>query len=289
MSEIPKHEAGHSHGELIHMPAGTAWPIVLAFGCTMLVGGLLLGLGITILGAVLCVTACIGWFREVLPHEHAEYLPVKVQPVVIETRRKSVERINLPSPVESERGAPLPVSTYPVISGIKGGAAGGLFMIIPALIYGLIVQHSIWYPINLLGGAGVANWQNPTTADIAAFHWEGLAVATVIQIVTSLLVGLLYGAMLPMLPSRPILLGGVLAPLLWTGLLHSTLGLINPVLDDHISWPWFFASQITFGLVAGWVVSRDNKHRTAANLPFALRIGLEAPGLMHDRDDEEKH
>ena len=49
-----------------------------------------------------------------------------------------------------------------------------------------------------------------------------------------MLVGLLYGAMLPMLPRRPVLLGGILAPVLWTGILHSFMGIINPALDARI-------------------------------------------------------
>jgi hypothetical protein len=34
-----------------------------------------------------------------------------------------------------------------------------------------------------------------------------------------------------MLPRRPILLGGFIAPLMWSGLLYTALGIINPVLD----------------------------------------------------------
>ena len=45
-----------------------------------------------------------------------------------------------------------------------------------------------------------------------------------------MLVGLLYGAMLPMWPKRPILLGGIVAPVLWTGLLHCAMGIVNPFL-----------------------------------------------------------
>jgi hypothetical protein len=30
--------------------------------------------------------------------------------------------------------------------------------------------------------------------------------------------------MLPMFPRRPILLGGIIAPVMWTGLLYSVLG-----------------------------------------------------------------
>ena len=66
-----------------------------------------------------------------------------------------------------------------------------------------------------------------------------------------LLVGLLYGAMLPMLPTRPIILGGIIGPLLWTGLLYHVLGFVNPLLDEKINWVWFAASQVAFGVVAG--------------------------------------
>jgi hypothetical protein len=184
-----------------------------------------------------------------------------------------------------EHRAHLPVETYPIVSGLKGGIAGGIAMIVPALIYGEIVQHSIWYPVNLLGGAGVGPSSHITTAEIASFHWSWLLVAVVIHSVTCLLVGLLYGAMLPMLPRRPVLLGGILAPLLWTGLLHSAMGIINPALDERIQWGWFVISQVTFGIVAGLVVARESRIRTSAGLPFFARLGVEAPGLMESHPD----
>jgi hypothetical protein len=99
------------------------------------------------------------------------------------------------------------------------------------------------------------------------------------------LVGLLYGAMLPMFPRRPILLGGVIAPVLWTGLLHSILGLINPMLDARIDWPWFIASQFAFGIVAGLVVARQERLRTRQFEPFLVRAGIEAAGLNDQKPD----
>jgi hypothetical protein len=39
----------------IEVPARTAWPLVLAFGCTLLFAGLLTNLSVTVLGAVLAV------------------------------------------------------------------------------------------------------------------------------------------------------------------------------------------------------------------------------------------
>jgi MFS family permease len=113
-------------------------------------------------------------------------------------------------------------------------------------------------------------------------------LATVIHLLTSLLVGLLYGAMLPMVPRRPIILGGIVAPILWTGLLHSILGLLNPLLNQLISWPWFVASQFAFGIVAGLVVVRQEQVPTQQLVPFLVRAGFEAPGMMKERADKDE-
>jgi hypothetical protein len=288
-----QHKAGPAHGETVHLPAPTSWPIILAFGCMMAAAGLVTTLWISAFGGVLVVAGCVGWFRQVLPHEAHEDLPVVVQPITVETTRRTVERLE----IGPEHRAHLPVETYPVLSGLKGGIAGGIAMIFPAILYGLIAQHSFWYPVNLLGGAGVGPSQNITTAEIMTFHWSWLVTAIVIHSVTCLLVGLLYGAMLPMLPRHPVILGGILAPLLWTGLLHSTMSIINPALDARIAWGWFVVSQVTFGIVAGLVVAREGRIRTGRGLPFIARMGIEAPGLMESNPhagpplprDKEKH
>jgi len=180
----------------------------------------------------------------------------------------------------------LPVESYPVTSGLRGGIAGGIIMIVPALLYGYLAQHSIWYAVNLLGGAGVGYWANATTADIAAFHWNGLITATIIHAAICTLIGLLYGAMLPMWPRRPILLGGIVAPLLWTGIVHSILGFVNPAFNARIAWGWFTVSEILFGIVAGTVVTTSAKIRTHQTLPFMLRMGLEAKEFMPPKEDE---
>jgi hypothetical protein len=120
---------------------------------------------------------------------------------------------------------------------------------------------------------------------LSTFHLSSFSLAVVIHLLTSLLVGLLYGAMLPMFPRRPILLGGVIAPILWTGLLRSILGLINPLLDARIDWTWFIASQFAFGIVAGLVVVRQERVRTRQFVPFLMRAGIEAPGLTDEKQD----
>jgi hypothetical protein len=283
--EDPQRHDGVSD-EVLQLPAPTAWPLVLAFGLTFAFAGLVTNGGISVLGAVLIVVGCVGWFQQVWPHAHHIAVPVKVQRFKYTTTRIKVARIEID---ESHR-ARLPVQTPSILAGVKGGIAGGAAMIVPALLYGLVRYHSIWYAVNLLGGAGVAGWSNPTQAEILHFRLSALIAATIIHAVGSLLIGLLYGAMLPMLPRHPMLLGGIIAPVLWTGVLHSALPLINPFLAERIDWVWFVVSQVTFGLVAGWVVSTQEHIRTEQYLPFAARMGLETPGMMeeHHREDGPK-
>ncbi len=280
-------QQGHNgvSDEVVQLPAPTAFPVVLALGLTFAFAGLVTNPGISLLGAVLIVSGCVGWFRQVWPHAHHVAVPVRVQKFKYTSVRTKVARIE----VDESHRARLPVHTPSVMAGVKGGIAGGAAMIVPAVLYGLIAYHSIWYPINLLGGAGVAGWSHPTLEEITHFRLSALIFATIIHVVGSLLIGLLYGAMLPMMPKRPILLGGIIAPMLWTGVLHSALPLINPFLADRIDWWWFVASQVTFGLVAGWVVGKQVHIRTEQYLPFAARIGLETPGMMEeDREDGPK-
>jgi hypothetical protein len=281
ISSDPRAEASEpvTPGAVI-LPAPTAWPIILAFGVTLLFAGLLTSASVSILGAILAVTGSIGWFRDVLPHEKEETVQVKAEVTVASTPRREVERLQI-APELSR--ALLPLETYPVSAGIKGGLAGSVAMAVLACLYGLLKQRSIWYPINLLAATAYAQSFQGGTASLNAFHLDSFLVAVVIHLITSLLVGLLYGAMLPMFPRRPILLGGVIAPILWTGLLYSILGLINPLLNERIDWTWFVASQFGFGIVAGLVVVRQARVRTRQFVPFLMRAGIEAPGMTKEK------
>ena len=268
----------------IKLPAPTAWPIVFAFGITLLLAGLLTSPSVSILGAILAVTGCVGWFQDVLPHEKEETVEVRAEVSVIATSRREIER--LPVAPELPR-ALLPLETYPVSAGIKGGLAGSVAMAALACLYGVLKQRSIWYPINLLAATIYGQSLQLTPTTLNAFHLGSFVVASFIHLLTSLLVGLLYGAMLPMFPRRPILLGGVIAPILWTGLLHSILDLINPLLNAHIDWPWFVASQFAFGIVAGLVVVRQQRVRIRQFVPFLMRAGFEGPGITKERPEKD--
>jgi hypothetical protein len=264
--------------ETVELPAPTVWPVVLAFGLTLVFAGLLTSAAVSVVGAVLSVIAGVGWFVQVLPDEIRERVPVvaEVSPLV---ERRVVARVRIDAEV---RRTKIPVEVYPYTAGIKGGLAGAVAMALFAILYGILRYHSVWYPINLL--ASIVYAQPVPVSDLKLFHGPLLIVAILIHLVASVLVGLLYGVMLPMFPRRPILLGGLVAPLIWTGLLHSTLGVINPLMDKLIDWKWFVVSQIGFGIVAGLVVVRQARVRTQQFLPFAVRAGIEAPGLMEEKD-----
>jgi len=269
----------------IHLPAPTAWPITLAFGVALLMASLVTNAAIGILGAILFLAGCVGWFRDVFPQEKEEAIEVKVEIERVITYRREVERLSVAPDLPR---ALLPLETYPVSAGVKGGLAGSVAMAALACLYGLLKQGSIWYPINLLAATAYTQSVHFSLASLKAFHLDSFLLAVGIHLLTSLLVGLLYGAMLPMIPHRPILLGGVVAPILWTGLLHSVLELLNPLLNQLISWPWFVASQFAFGIVAGLVVVRQEQVPTRQLVPFFVRAGFEAPGMMKERPEKDE-
>jgi len=269
----------------IEVPAPTAWPFVLAFGSTLLFAGLVTSLSVSLLGAVLSLAGSIGWFREVFPHEHEQTVPVVAEDIRITTERRVVERV----PVADYQRAWLPVHTYPVSAGVKGGLAGSVAMAVLACAYGVLKAGSIWYPINLLAAAVYAQSLKLGPAQLYSFHADSFAIALGLHALVSTMVGLLYGAMLPMFPRRPIVLGGLVAPILWSGLLYSILGLLNPLLASHIDWFWFVASQVAFGIVAGIVVVRQASIPTRENVSFVLRAGIEAPGTIQPRESGEEH
>jgi flagellar biosynthesis protein FliR len=93
--------------------------------------------------------------------------------------------------------------------------------------------------------------------------------------------------MLPMFPRYPILTAGFMVPLIFSGILYSALGIVSPILNERIDWFWFVMSQITFGLVCGFVVNLQAKVRTPQfrALPFNVRAGLH----MSPEENAEPH
>ena len=172
----------------IEVPASTAWPIVLAFGFTLMFAGLLTSVSVSVLGVVLGIAGCIGWFREVLPHEHEETVPVVFEEHRITTKRRVVERV----PIAPELlRVWLPLKTYPISAGVKGGVAGAVAMAVLACAYGVLKAGSIWYPINLLAATVYAQSLKLGPAQLNSFHADSFAMALLLHGIGSIFVGVL--------------------------------------------------------------------------------------------------
>ena len=148
----------------------------------------------------------------------------------------------------------------PVLSGLLGGAAGGAFMAVPALLWSLSTGRGVWYPVNLLAGLVVPNM--PTAeAELGQFHAEWFVPALLIHAAMSATFGVAYALALPRLRPipAPFVWGALLLPLLWTGASYGLMGVVNPILQRGVDWPWFIVSQFVFGLAAATVVVRSEK------------------------------
>ncbi len=268
----------------VNLPAPTAWPIIFAFGTTLIFVGMVTTVNVSILGVILFLFGSVGWFRDVFPHEKHEYVPIDETVVSITTSRPEVAQVQWST--HDVNRARLPLEIYPISAGLKGGLAGCVAMTVLAELYGILKGYGIWYPINLLAAGFFPG--DDTIAKLSAFHLEAFLIASAIHLLTSVVVGLLYGATLPMFPRHPILLGGILAPLLWSGLLHSTIQVINPILNRRIDWVWFAISQIAFGIVAGFIVSKQERVRTWQHMPFLVRAGTQMTGTMGEKNPEDR-
>ena len=147
------------------------------------------------------------------------------------------------------------------VAGVVGGVFGGLLMPIPALLWSLATGHGIWYPANLLAGMVRHGMGRLTVDELMQFNADWLVTAIVIHVVLSLILGLLYGLLLPKLPPipGPFVWGGVLMPLLWTAASFGLMGVVNPLLQERVNWPWFVVSQFVFGVVAAIMIVRSEQ------------------------------
>src|SRR5215831_19126719 len=62
--------------ETVAMPASTVWPLVTALGITLGCAGLVTHLVVSVVGLVLFLRGLVGWWRDVLPVEKHEAVPV---------------------------------------------------------------------------------------------------------------------------------------------------------------------------------------------------------------------
>jgi hypothetical protein len=248
--------------ESVEVPRATAWPLVLALAITLLGAGLATSLAVSVVGGLLFVIALGGWVGQLLPgrgHMREPFTDPAHRPKTVTERPGTVEQLRPGMPGHRLR---LPEKIHPISAGVKGGIVGGLVMPIPALAYGLLSGHGIWFPINLLAGMVVPGISGATRAELEAFYPGALILAIVVHAVLSIAFGLFFGVVsptLPPIPGGPVVAGGVLMPLLWSGLCYGFMGIVNPLMQEHVEWLWFILSQVVYGLAMSVVVVRSEK------------------------------
>lgn len=253
----------------ILIPAPTAWPFIVALGIALILTGLVTHAVVSIVGAIVLVRSSIGWWFDALPEQKEEIVPVSP---AAEVSRSSLTVDHLASGHRIQ----IPVEVHPYSTGLWGGLGGAVAMAIVAMLFGLISQGSIWYPINLLAAGVVSSLAEAPVEQLRSFSEAGLIAGTLIHGAVSICVGVLYAISLPMFPRGATWRSGLVTPLLWSGLVASTLGYINPTLNTRIDWGWFVGSQIAFGLAASQVIARTSKIATMQNLPLLERLDVDA-------------
>jgi hypothetical protein len=220
-----------------------------------MLGGWALSYAILIVGAIILLAGLIGWIGQLLPgqgHLHEERVEPSQRPRPVMAQPGTVQELVAGVPGYRLR---LPVEVHPISAGVWGGMVGGLLMPLPALLWGLVSGHGIWYPVNLLAGMVLPGVGSMTDPELEQFRAGLLLAGVVIHTVFCVILGLCYGVLLPTLPDVPsaIAWGGLLMPLLWTAVSFLTMRFVNPVLERGVAWPWFVASQFVYGIVSASV------------------------------------
>jgi uncharacterized membrane protein YagU involved in acid resistance len=261
--------------DTIEMPRATAAPLILSVGLMLLAAGAVTNVAFVIVGLVLFLVGFGMWMAYLLPgrghvHEPRVAPALRPQPVAGETGQ--VERLRAGAPGYRMR---LPERVHPISAGVKGGMVGGLVMPLPALSYGALSGHGIWYPVNLLAGMVLPGVDQASTAELEKFNVTLLLVAVVIHAVMSVVLGMIYGVLMPTLPDipKPLAWGALLAPMLWTGVSFALMGSVNPLLKQGVDWPWFIVSQFIFGVILASVVMRSGEGHVLGSAVVGSLLG----------------
>src|SRR3989304_1824754 len=185
------------------MPKPTAAPLVLAVGIVLTAMGVATSLAFLPVGGVIFVVGLGMWIRQLLPgrgHELEPLVDPALRPQPVLPAGSEVERL--------ERGMPgyrlrLPVKVHPVSAGIKGGLVGGLVMPLPAVAYGHFSGHGIWWPVNLLAGMVLPGVDAMNIVELEQYNTTLLVTGAVIHVFVSLIMGLMYGVLMPPPPRIP--------------------------------------------------------------------------------------
>lgn len=189
-----------SASDQIEMPRTTIAPLTLSLGVAMVAMGIITSPAFLMVGVAIAIVGLGLWISSLLPgrgHLHEPLVPVDQRPRTITSRPETVTHLVRGMPGYRLR---LPTEVHPISAGVRGGIVGGIVMPIPALAYGIISGHGIWYPVNLLAGMVLPGIGQPTRTALDEFHLSFLLLGIFIHVVLSVVLGLIYGVLLPTLP-----------------------------------------------------------------------------------------
>src|SRR5262249_39198961 len=163
-------------------------PMVVALGLTLAGAALVTHAVVGVVGLALTLIGGVGWWVPVLPEEQGEHIPALPLSERAPPLPPVTARVAPPALGEAPPPLRLPIEGQPVSAGVKGGLVGGVAMAVVALAYGVLVQRSPWYPINLLAGVGMPSMARATLAELQAFNTTALILGIVAHGVVSILV-----------------------------------------------------------------------------------------------------
>ncbi len=250
----------------VSLPAPTAWPLAVGASVSILAAGVFMNPVFGLIGAIMLLGSVVGWANQLAPgfgHVQVPIRPVDrdLQAQVHSSRTVTAARDGFPG--HRDR---FPEEIHPYSAAAKGGLIAGAAMAILAMGHSLVMGRGIFFNLNLLSAVVLRRFNDVDVETIQQFDLGACVLALAIHFTASAGIGLIYGLILPMLPISPFYWAGLIAPLIWSGLMHGLMGVINPVMSHYIDWPWFVVCQFAFGLTLGWYISREEKITAWGNL-----------------------
>src|SRR5580704_17733783 len=94
---MDSHEHGHSSEEGVELPTPTTWPLMCAFGITLLAVGLVTTLIVTFIGFIIALVSAVGWFKSVFPKPQHTLYPLAEadrRPAAVKVSPRSIAHLH---------------------------------------------------------------------------------------------------------------------------------------------------------------------------------------------------
>src|SRR5215510_14437462 len=90
---LSDNNGAHKSDDIIEVPEPTPWPLVTAFGLSLIFAGLVTSLGVSFVGLIVLLQGAVGWFRSVFPEPQEELVQVRLAFVPIAPSPRRVDHL----------------------------------------------------------------------------------------------------------------------------------------------------------------------------------------------------